>query len=126
MPNRISDSNETVAGCIPGWFSPLRDTLLNRRPYFVLPLGLANSDCRNPTEAIRAQVIAATQATNATDLFVVSHGWHRNLFAGIAAYDRLLGRFAALKARNRLSGADEARPIFVAVHWNSDPEEDGW
>jgi hypothetical protein len=56
-------------------------------------------------------------------VYVLSHGWHRNFFGALAAYDRLFARFVALARRGRLAPEDQATflPLFFCLHWHSDP-----
>lgn len=61
-----------------------------------------------------------------TDIFVFSHGWHRNFFAAVAAYDQLVSRFTLLLRRERLVPPAPFHPLFLAFHWHSDPGQDGW
>ncbi len=61
-----------------------------------------------------------------SDIYVLSHGWHRNFFDGIAAYDQLVSRFAILMQRRRLANEPPYHPLFLGVHWHSDPGEDAW
>lgn len=61
-----------------------------------------------------------------TDIFVFSHGWHRNFFAAVAAYDQLVSRFTLLLRRERLVPPVPFHPLFLAFHWHSDPGQDGW
>ena len=61
-----------------------------------------------------------------TDVFVFSHGWHRNFFAAVAAYDQLVSRFTLLLRRERLVPPTPFHPLFLALHWHSDPGQDGW
>lgn len=99
------------------------------RPYFLAPM----DDLGTPEIHERliqridgtASAMAAAGAP-VTDLFVISHGWHRNFFDAVAAYDRLLSRFILLKHRGRLKDAGGVHPLFVCLHWHSDPGQDNW
>jgi hypothetical protein len=66
------------------------------------------------------------RSTQFTDVFVVSHGWHRNLFAAAAAYDRLLGRVLVLLHTGRVTPRRPFKPLFLMLHWHSDPGQDAW
>jgi len=116
------------------WLGPTYQNDLRRlRPYFLVPLG----DAALPGESdlvlenMRGYIRAA-KGQKITDLYVLSHGWHRNLLSGVAAYDRLVSRFALLGARGRLSETPDVAPpadfcpLFVALHWHSDPGDDRW
>ncbi len=61
-----------------------------------------------------------------TDVYILSHGWHRNFYSAIAAYDRLVSRMFTLLHRGRLPAEPEYLPLFLTVHWHSDPGEDYW
>src|SRR5262245_53625096 len=86
-----------------------------RRPYFVIPLlhvdpsalwteqvSVMSETIGNYVQCARDQEQKdAAQAPETpialpdppvTDIYVFSHGWHRNYFAAIAAYDRLMSR----------------------------------
>lgn len=105
--------------------------LRKARPFFLVPLGdaglpgISNLVLQN----IKAHV---AQSKKVTDIFVLSHGWHRNLFTGVTAYDRLLSRFLFLFYRGRLQKTPSAsppldfNPMLIALHWNSDPGDDRW
>lgn len=113
------------------WFGPDAGPDLRRqRPYFLVPI----LDAAFPfeTEIVMERILRFASTQQITDVHFVSHGWHRNLFGAVAAYDRLLSRFSVLRARERLDevvepGFMEAyRPLFIAFHWNSDPGESSW
>ncbi len=64
-----------------------------------------------------------------TDLIIMAHGWHRNLFSSISAYDRLTRIFLDLRARGKLEDlpdSDGFRPLLVGVHYHSDPGKNAW
>lgn len=74
-----------------------------------------------------------------TDVFVVSHGWHRNFYGAVAAYDRIISRIALLQKTGRLKPQPKSpeepdspeappdfHPLFLTVHWHSDPGQNGW
>jgi hypothetical protein len=99
------------------------------RPYFLVPmLELATPEIHQRIiERINAAATAADKAGKpVTDVFVISHGWHRNFFDAVAAYDRLLSRFVLLKHRDRLQGGNTVNPLLVCLHWHSDPGQDNW
>ncbi len=99
--------------------------LRTARPYFLVPLlGL---DAAKGVHHHRDRIIDYVKDQEFTDVFLLSHGWHRNFFSAVAAYDRLISRFAALSRRGRLQPKTQPfRPLFLAMHWNSDPQEDAW
>lgn len=61
-----------------------------------------------------------------THVYVLSHGWHRNFFGAIAAYDRISSRFSILLHRRRLAPSSDYHPLFLTLHWHSDPGQNGW
>lgn len=64
-----------------------------------------------------------------TDIYVISHGWHRNFFGAAAAYDRIACRMALLMHRERFTPIRREppfHPLFLMVHWHSDPGANGW
>ena len=95
------------------------------RSYFLVPLlGL---DSAHDHAYYRERLVAALSAQPYTDIYVFSHGWHRNLFGAVSAYDRLVSRFTSLFQRGRLQPKSEPyNPLFLALHWHSDPGEDNW
>lgn len=113
------------------WMGPQYDDLRQKRPYFLVPIG--DAALPGETDVMCDQIAAfAEQAKPFTDLYVLSHGWHRNLFSGVAAYDRLMSRFSVLRQRGRLNETPSAdpgpdfKPFFIAFHWHSDPGDDRW
>ena len=129
------------------------DDLRERRPYFLVPLlEVSDSDGRPIPRAPRpaapadsdalpddfhdicdriAKVTAGRQSNpeddaEITDVYVFSHGWHRNFFSGVQAYDRLASYIALLRHRNRLDLPTPYRPLYLMLHWNSDPGADRW
>ena len=104
----------------------LDNDLRERRPYFLIPLL-----CLDPHSApqdVRARLKGALAGQRFSDIYVLSHGWHRNFYSAVAAYDRLVSRFSVLRRRGRLvpPHTDDYRPLFLALHWHSDPGEDQW
>lgn len=61
-----------------------------------------------------------------TDIYLLSHGWHRNYFQATSAYDRLVSRFTRLLDRKVLETPRPFHPLIIGAHWHSDPGEDGW
>lgn len=61
-----------------------------------------------------------------TDIYLLSHGWHRNYYQATSAYDRLVSRFSRLLDRRVLETPEPFHPLILAAHWHSDPGEDGW
>lgn len=92
-----------------------------------------NAPFQNSYDAAIEQIIdwlkkPKQKETEFTDVFVVSHGWHRNLFGAAAAYDRLLSRFLLLLYTGRLPLQRDNRrrfnPLILGLHWHSDPGKD--
>jgi len=100
--------------------------LRSRRPYFLLPvLGRAQRHLR--TSAInRIRDWLKGSGKPITDVFVLSHGWHRNFFSAMAAYDRIVARLTQLIGRGAIDPPPGFNPLFIAVHWHSDPGQNLW
>lgn len=111
---------------------PDLDGLRRKRPYFLLPLTTIHrkSAPYMGLDALReAQENAARRIQDAappTDIYVLSHGWHRNLYAAVMAYDRLASRIANLRLRGRLDTPHDYRPLFICLHWHSEIGVNGW
>ncbi len=90
--------------------------LRSRRPYFLLPvLGRAQRHLR--TSAInRIRDWLKGSGKPITDVFVLSHGWHRNFFSAMAAYDRIVARLTQLIGRGAIDPPPGFNPLFIAVH----------
>lgn len=61
-----------------------------------------------------------------TDVYLLSHGWHRNYYQATSAYDRLVSRFTRLLNRQVLETDTPFHPLIIGAHWHSDPGEDDW
>lgn len=98
------------------------------RPYFLLPLDEDQEDFRAlAVERIKGWVERSVRAKGpVTDLYILSHGWHRNFLGAVEAYDKLSSRLAVLLHRGRLQPPEKYHPIFLTVHWHSDPGENSW
>lgn len=111
------------------------------RRYFMLPLlELADSE-RHPEgthEKLKARILKwveeklvdTNKPQQEINVVVLSHGWHRNFYGAISAYDRLSSRFALLLNRGRLHGGNRLaaqefanHTLFLNLHWHSDPGE---
>ena len=136
------------------WFmmGPDQQDIRRSRPYFLVPLfedapvrvgrtsgmktgGNEYQDTRQEVQArIRAFLLkqrekpAGVGQGPVTDVYVISHGWHRNFYAGISAYDRLSSRLALLVGDGRISLLPNMpfNPLFITLHWHSDPGDDDW
>lgn len=130
----------------------ITDDLRLCRPYFLVPLfpdeqdeelkRARQCDLDAVRDRIKAQVEAQTAAIEKsdskaiTDIFILSHGWHRNFFGGVAAYDRIASRLGVLLRTRRFDPTRPSRikpsqnenfhPLFLSLHWHSDPGEDEW
>lgn len=120
---------------------PDREDIQECRPYFLVPLlELAQTDpsASHPEVSRRIlkqvdRLVDGQKAENRPleiDLFVLSHGWHRNFFGAVSAYDRLVSRFSLLLHRGRLTIGRQVefqkRALLLALHWHSDPGESEW
>ncbi len=99
---------------------------LQARSYFLVPLLGIDPDAAHTPAHYQGRIVEASSEPY-TDIYVFSHGWHRNLFGAVSAYDRLVSRFTSLFQRGRLEPKSEPyNPLFLALHWHSDPGQDGW
>jgi hypothetical protein len=99
-----------------------KDDLRESRPYFLIPL-----DKREWSDPVLERVINyVDQNPPFSDVYVISHGWHRNFFDAVAVYDRLLSRLIALMHRGRITAPPNYNPLFLCMHWHSDPGADNW
>ncbi|MCW3051502.1 MAG: hypothetical protein JWN14_672, partial [Chthonomonadales bacterium] len=110
---------------------PNRDDLRECRPFFVAPLLdlVSMPYLANLRRRIRRYTGEVTRTAGPiTDVFILSHGWHRNFFGAIDAYDRLMSRFSTLWRRDRLNipTAGKLVPLFITLHWHSDPGKNNW
>ncbi len=98
-----------------------------QRPYFLVPL-LVHTP-RADEIAVRERILAWSASKAAgpiTDVFILSHGWHRNFFSATAAYDRIVSAFSVLLYRARLPVPETFNPLILTLHWHSDPGDDQW
>jgi len=99
------------------------DILVEARPYFLVPLD-------DPKQSVRVKRRILTwvglRRRHVTDIYVITHGWHRNLFAAVSAYDRMAARMVLLHRRGRIRLPEDYTPLFLNIHWHSDPGADGW
>ena len=91
---------------------------LGLRPYFLIRLDEGGDAASRIPE-----IIAWVNQINAPldEVFVLSHGWHRNFYSAVSAYDRIMSRFVQLAFRQRLDPAPERRELYLTLHWHSDP-----
>lgn len=104
------------------------------RPYYVLPIapekwdkapGPSEEDERAAIERIRQAI--STSESPITDIYVISHGWHRNFYGAVSTYDRLLSRMTRLLFRGQISPpSNDYNPLFICVHWKSEVGDDIW
>ncbi len=112
---------------IPPVLPGVAPDLRHQRAYFLVPL--LEQACAGEHQLLREEIQLVCshlreQGRPLTDVFLMSHGWHRNFYAGVAAYDRLLAKFFGLVGRNRIEPIPGS--IYIACHWHSDPGEDAW
>jgi len=111
-------------------FGPDIKDLRQQRPYYLVPL-LNLDKGQQQRKKIKEEILGnlrrqAEPNSKITDIYVFSHGWHRNLFSGVAAYDRIFSRFLMLLRRGRIEPEAPFSPLFIAMHWHSDPGQDAW
>jgi len=114
------------------WMTPTGDEdLRHLRPYFVVPL--LEQAAAGEHELLRDEIVEECERKanslkegKVSDVFVLSHGWHRSFFSGVAAYDRLFGKFFGLVGRARIKRPRGFSPLYICCHWHSDPGVDGW
>jgi hypothetical protein len=98
------------------------DDLREARPYFLLPL-----DDKVERSAALERIANHVKAAEAyTDVFVISHGWHRNFYDAVSGYDRMISRFFTLVSRGRIQPPHGFNPLFITPHWHSDPGPEGF
>jgi hypothetical protein len=101
--------------------------LREARPYFVVPVDETPDVLLSTRERIVRWATQATQSKGPiTDVYLLSHGWHRNFYGAVAAYDQLLSRTSLLLHRRRIETGEGYHPLFLTLHWHSDPGQDGW
>ena len=122
--------------------------LHQQRPYFLLPLkvgaklrmGASLRDLASGTTAATkglatAQAKAVKRIQNYTalkpvsDIYIMSHGWHRNFYSAVSAYDRFSSRLNVLLCRGRLplpQPEEKYNPLLITLHWSSEIGQDGW
>ncbi|MBM3492808.1 MAG: hypothetical protein FJX72_00585, partial [Armatimonadetes bacterium] len=100
--------------------------LRSRRPYFLLPLLGQKHRQLTDGAVLRVRSWVRAQGRPITDVFVLSHGWHRNFYSAVAAYDRLVACLRRLIGRGAIVPPAGFNPLFVTVHWHSDPGENLW
>ncbi len=101
---------------IPASVGPDQNSIIARRPYFLVPV--ENEAQRN---IAMQRIVRYAQRHQVADVYVISHGWHRNFYSAISAYDRLVSRFFILMRRGLLPKGNTKRPLIIALHWHSDP-----
>lgn len=112
---------------------PDQTDLRLRRPYYVLPIKPESWDSEpGPTQpdqdsaAARIKDGIANAPADFTDIYIVSHGWHRNFYGAISTYDRVLSRMTRLLFRGRITPPANYNPLFICLHWKSEVGEDTW
>jgi hypothetical protein len=100
-----------------------QNDLRQHRPYFLVPLDKSQEELHIVSQRIK-RLLQARDAV--TDIYILSHGWHHNFYAAVEAYDRVVSNLVTLTHRKRLSAGGPFNPMTVALHWHSDPGENGW
>lgn len=105
------------------------------RPYFLVPLDPVElsptatpsaTSLPHPAQEALDRIVKQVNAPEApplTDVYVISHGWHRTFYTAVSGYDRLMSRFSVLRRRGRIETEPGLpyHPLFLAIHWHSDP-----
>ncbi len=103
---------------------PILDKLVKKKPAFQeVEKGLPEGDetFEEFSAAVDRGVEAVRLSGKVTDIYFLSHGWHRNFYSAIAAYDQLMSRFSRLFYRKRLNFLPkEYSPLFLTIHYHSD------
>jgi len=126
----------------------MAQNLHQHRPYYLLPLRVGALlrtgatrrelyDRPNTEDSLASAQERAMDRIKAfvgkgkpiSDVYVLSHGWHRNFYSAVSAYDRLSSRWAVLLRRGRLPLPSEPpayNPLLITLHWSSEIGSDGW
>lgn len=112
------------------------------RSYVFMPVPEQALDAKGPMDSgndAAAQRVgkvisgAADRKEPFTDIVVMSHGWHRNVFGALSAYDRLTSVFLDMNIRGQLDPLSRGtrmvdgkvvpnfNPLLVGIHFHSDP-----
>ncbi|MBX3118766.1 MAG: hypothetical protein KF784_06845 [Fimbriimonadaceae bacterium] len=117
----VDPKDETKLRPLPESSSPVKLFLRRRKKQPPNGLESFGQARKNVSEVVR------NKTSPITDVYIFSHGWHRNFYSALSAYDRILSRFSELFARGRLKHVpDGYNPLFLAVHYHSDTGEDDW
>jgi hypothetical protein len=151
--NELSPSNHEQELFFTKMGPDVAQGLHQQRPYFLLPLrtgaqlriGASPTERKNRPDHTQADLLQAARedaidrilnwsdayvaedGKKITDVYVISHGWHRNFYSAIASYDRLVTRLSLLLHRRRITVANpDYKPLFLTLHWSSEIGVDGW
>ena len=113
------------------------ESLHTLRPYFVLPIPILNSTSPDAVAKARlnddySKALDRTRTwiekpgPQYSDVYILSHGWHRNYYSAVSSYDRLISRMTRLALRQRLPQPPAYNPLFLCVHWSSEVGKDVW
>lgn len=111
--------------------------LQTTRPYFLIPFPDEDDIPGQETTKAKETLLDLAKATDRvkkyvkdsgpiTDIYMVSHGWHRNLYGATSAYDRIISRFSTLRRRERIEPGTPYNPLFLTLHWHSDLGQNSW
>lgn len=111
--------------------------LQTTRPYFLIPFPDEDDLPEKENEKVKETLLDLSEATERvkeyvqksgpiTDIYLVSHGWHRNLYGATSAYDRIISRFSTLRRRQRIVPDTPYNPLFLTLHWHSDLGQNSW
>src|SRR6185503_3636299 len=95
----------------------LETDLRTHRPYFLVPVDASQAAQRQQVFGRILDWVAPPAPKPAkppiTDVYFLSHGWHRNFFTAIEAYDRIVSRVGILLYRARLNRPEPYNPLFI-------------
>jgi len=93
------------------------------RPYFLLTLGDENQQHNIDSLMERLQ---SYKGVPYSDIFIVSHGWHRKVADAVSTYDRLVSRLMRMERTLRVDKPPSYLPLYICIHWHSEVGENFW
>ncbi len=108
---------------------PFRTTPKTQTPYALIAFDSKGKERDNDPEGsgglLSRRLLSNVEAQPPSDVFVFSHGWRGDIPSAIDQYDRWIDAMAALQPDAARMGKN-FRPLWVGIHWPSEPwgEED--